>query len=212
MRSYRKRAGNYDSAVRFFSLFRPFGMDISAWRREAVQALELKPGDAVVDIGCGTGLNFPFLYAAVGPRGKIIGVDLCDAMLEQAHQKALKNDWQNVELVCVDAAQFEYPPNLDGVISTFALILVPECARTVARGCCALRQGGRFSVLDMAWPAAWSMRWRHMLFFLRSYGVTRETLDRRPWETVWRTMDEHLGDVLLKRFWFGLMYLATGVR
>jgi len=57
----------------------------------AVQALNLKPGDTVVDIGCGTGLNFPILYDKLGTEGKIIGVGLSAAMLKQPHQSTLTN-------------------------------------------------------------------------------------------------------------------------
>ena len=211
VQSYRKRSARYDDTVNVFNLFRSFGFDIPAWRLQAVQSLDLGPGDQVVDIGCGTGLNFPILQEVIGPDGHIIGVDLSDAMLEKAQQQVHENGWQNVELVYADATRYEFPPNLDGILSTFALVLVPKCGHAVENGCRALRPGGRFSVLDMAWPDGWSFHWRHALFFLRSYGVTRETLERRPWESVWKTMDENLTNVTLKRFWFDFMYLASGM-
>jgi demethylmenaquinone methyltransferase/2-methoxy-6-polyprenyl-1,4-benzoquinol methylase len=212
VQSYRKRSARYDDTVNVFNLFRSFGFDIPTWWVQAVEALGLKTGDQVVDIGCGTGLNFPILQEAIGPDGHIIGVDLSDAMLEKAQQQVHGNSWQNVELVCADAARYEFPPNVDGILSTFALTLVPQCRRAVENGCRALRPGGRFSVLDMAWPDGWSFHWRHMVFFLRSYGVTRGTLERRAWESVWKTMDENLTNVTLIRFWFDFMYLASGKR
>jgi ubiquinone/menaquinone biosynthesis C-methylase UbiE len=46
-----------------------------AYRRRAVEALALRPGEAVLDVGCGTGLNLPALCARVGPRGRVIGID-----------------------------------------------------------------------------------------------------------------------------------------
>jgi len=100
-RAYRKRSSRYDRTVSLFNLFGPFGFNIPVWRCEAVRALDLQRGDTVVDIGCGTGLNFPLLQEAIGPEGRIIGVDLSDAMLAQAHRRAVENDWQNVELVLV---------------------------------------------------------------------------------------------------------------
>ena len=208
--AYHKRSTHYDTSVRFFDLFRSFGFDIPAWRLAAVKTLNLKPGNTVVDIGCGTGLNFPFLYNLIGPEGKIIGVDLSEAMLERAHQSTNENDWQNVELVCSDAALYQFPEGLDGILSTFALILVPECDQVVINGCRALQPGGHFSILDMCWPAGWSFNWRHLFFFLRSYGVNLETLQRRPWKTIWKTMEENLLDVAKKRFWFGMMYQISG--
>lgn len=208
--TYQKRAGHYDSIVRTFNLLSSFGFDIAAWRLKAIQALALKPGDIVVDLGCGTGLNFPLIQEIIGPAGKIIGVDLSGAMLEKAQHLSDENGWQNVELVRSDAAQFAYPQNVDGVLSTFALILVPECGRAVSNGCQALRPGRNLSVLDMCWPEGWSIRWRHLFFWLRPYGVTRETLELRPWKTIWQTMDSTLDNFKRDRFWFGMMYLANG--
>jgi demethylmenaquinone methyltransferase/2-methoxy-6-polyprenyl-1,4-benzoquinol methylase len=73
--TYQQRAPRYNLSVRLFDTFAWFGFDISGWRRQALSALNLKPGDTIVDIGCGTGLNFPLLYQAVTSNGKIIAVD-----------------------------------------------------------------------------------------------------------------------------------------
>ncbi len=48
---------------------------------KAVDRLSLQPGDHVLEIGCGTGRNLPFLSAAVGPQGRVYGVDLSPGML-----------------------------------------------------------------------------------------------------------------------------------
>jgi demethylmenaquinone methyltransferase/2-methoxy-6-polyprenyl-1,4-benzoquinol methylase len=54
--TYRKRAKNYDFAANLYYLM---GFRINAYRKQAVKALQLQQGDTVVEIGCGTGLNFP---------------------------------------------------------------------------------------------------------------------------------------------------------
>lgn len=53
-------------------------------RRRAVELLRLAPGATVVDIACGTGLNFPLIEERIGPAGALIGVDLTAAMLRRA--------------------------------------------------------------------------------------------------------------------------------
>ncbi len=208
--AYQQRATKYDLSVRLFDIFAWFGFNISGWRREAISKLNLKPGDTVIDIGCGTGLNFPLLHQAVGESGTIIGVDLSDEMLNQARQRATANGWDNIQLVCLDAAQFDFPEGVDGILSTYALILIPNCGQVVVNACQALASGGRLVVLDMAWPRYCPLWWRHVLVFLRSYGVTIDVLRRRPWDTVQKEMGEHLVEMSQKSFWFGFFYLCCG--
>src|ERR1700741_4725388 len=82
--TYRKKAKHYDIT----SLLYPMpGYPHRAQRRRAVQALGLRAGDSVVDIACGTGLNFPLIEEAIGPGGRLIGVDLTDAMLGRAQDR-----------------------------------------------------------------------------------------------------------------------------
>jgi demethylmenaquinone methyltransferase/2-methoxy-6-polyprenyl-1,4-benzoquinol methylase len=200
---YRKRATRYDAS----------GISgLNAWRKEAVRALKLRRGDHVVDIGCGTGLNFALLQEAIGPEGRIIGVDLTDAMLEQARQRTIEHGWKNVELVQSDAAQFEFPDRVDGIISTFALTFISDCARIIQNGCNALAPGRWWVVLDMAWPAGWPLWVRHLLLFLPSYGITADVIQRRPWQTVWQAMEQQLVEVTRKRLGLGFFYLASGRR
>ncbi len=150
--AYRQRAPRYDLSVRLFDVFAWFGFNISGWRKQAVLELDLKVGDTVVDIGCGTGLNFSLLYQAVGPKGTVIGVDLSDSMLAQARHTAETNQWTNIQLLCADASHFEFPPRVNAVLSTYAITLIPDCGHIVSRACDALTSGGHLVVLDMAWP------------------------------------------------------------
>ena len=74
--TYRKKAKHYNFVSRLYPV--P-GYPQQAQRRRAVRALGLRPGCTVVDIACGTGQNFPMIEQAIGPDGRIIGVDLTDA-------------------------------------------------------------------------------------------------------------------------------------
>jgi len=82
--TYRKKAKHYDITSRLYPV--P-GYPQRAQRLRAVHTLGLRPGDTVVDMACGTGLNFPLLEKVVGPGGRIVGVDLTDAMLAQAQHR-----------------------------------------------------------------------------------------------------------------------------
>ncbi len=210
LESYQKRAPGYNFALGIIDKVAWVGFDISGWRRLAISGLGLKRGDTVVDIGCGTGLNFALLQQAIGSQGKIIGVDLSAAMLSQARRASEVHGWTNVELVCADATEFVFPASVNAVLSTYALTLVPDPARVVSNAAEALVDGGRLVVLDMAWPRLFPLWWRHVLFFLRSYGVTLDVLKRRPWEAVQTAMQARLDGVTRRSFWFGFFYLAVG--
>src|SRR6516225_4867472 len=87
---YTKRAKRYDFTAQLYYLI---GFREWAYREKAIKALALKAGDTVVEIGCGTGLNFSLLQNEVGREGKIVGVDLTDAMLSRARERVRQNGW-----------------------------------------------------------------------------------------------------------------------
>lgn len=95
--SLQRRARFYDA----LSLERPV---YRAGRLAGITALGLRPGDRVLDVGCGTGLNLPVLRAAVGPGRSVIGVDASTAMLRQASARVRAAAWENVAVPSGDAA------------------------------------------------------------------------------------------------------------
>ncbi len=135
---YRARAVNYDFSAKLYYLL---GVREVSYRKRAVSALALHRGNTVVEVGCGTGLNFPYLLQSIGENGKLIGVDLTDAMLQKARDRVRRNGWQNVELVEADAGAYVFPAGIEGVFSTFALTLVPEYEQVIARCAQALAWG-----------------------------------------------------------------------
>ncbi|HEY2306280.1 MAG TPA: methyltransferase domain-containing protein, partial [Streptosporangiaceae bacterium] len=147
--TYRKKAKHYDITTRLYPV--P-GYPQRAQRRRVVQALGLRAGDTVIDIACGTGLNFPLIEEVIGPDGRIVGVDMTDAMLARAQDRIGKNGWSNISLVQADAAEFDFPTQVDAILSTYALTQVPGCAEVIAHGAAALSGGGRWAVLDLKVP------------------------------------------------------------
>ena len=81
---YKKRAKRYDLTAQLYYLF---GFREWAYRKRAVEKLKLKDGDTVVEIGCGTGLNFALIQKIIGENGKIIGVDITKEMLKEAEKR-----------------------------------------------------------------------------------------------------------------------------
>jgi ubiquinone/menaquinone biosynthesis C-methylase UbiE len=205
---YRRRAKRYNrsSLLLYLAGFRHW-----AYRKRAILSLALNPGDTVVDIGCGTGLNFSLLQEQVGPRGRIIGVDLTDAMLDQAGSRIATHGWSNVELVKSDAATYLFPSAVEGILSTFALTLVPEFGEVIRNGASALLPGKRFVILDFKRPSGWFMN--KIAPFLAKlltgpFGGTIEMASRKPWQSL--EEEKHLALIQFTNLYLGGAYIAVG--
>jgi demethylmenaquinone methyltransferase/2-methoxy-6-polyprenyl-1,4-benzoquinol methylase len=206
--TYRKKAKHFDLVSRLYPV--P-GYPQRAQCRRAVQALRLRPGGTVVDVACGTGQNFPLIERAIGPDGRIIGVDLTDAMLAQAQRKIDRNGWSNVNLVQADAADYAFPAEVDAILSTYALSHVPECGDVIAHGAEALARGGRWVVLDLKAPDNPPRLLAELGTAVgRRFGSTDEWLARRPWEGIRAAMQDALGDLSWSELTFGTAFLAAG--
>src|ERR1700722_1355129 len=206
--SYRKKAKHYDVTSR---LYPAPGYPQRAQRLRTVQALGLRAGDTVIDMACGTGLNFALLQQAVGPGGRIVGVDLTDAMLAGAQDGIRANGWSNVSLVQADALAFDFPTEVDAILSTYALTQVPECAEVIAHGTAALSAGGRWAVLDLKVPSS-TPAWLAQLgtATVRPFASIDEWLMRRPWEAIRAAMQQELADFAWAELFFGTAFLAVG--
>lgn len=204
---YQKRAELYDLTANLYYLI---GFREQAYRERAVASLGLRQGDTVVEIGCGTGLNFQLLQRAVGPAGKIIGVDLTEEMLEKAQARVQRHGWANVELINSDAAAFHFPPDIGGIISTFALTLIPEFDAVIKNGSEVLSPGQRLVVLDFKLPSGrFSSLFVPLLIFLtKPFGVQRELAERHPWESI----ERYLSSVPIIEVYFGCTYIAVGTK
>ena len=208
--TYRKKAKHYDITSR---LYPAPGYPQRTQRLRAVQALGLRPGGTVIDMACGTGLNFPLLQQAVGPGGRIVGVDLTDAMLARAEDRVKANGWSNISLVQADAAGFDFPAGAGAILSTYALTQVPECAEVIAHGAAALAAGGRWAVLDLKVPGQ-TPGWLAQVgtATVRPFAAIDEWMMRRPWETIRAAMQDELADFSWTELFFGTAFLAAGSR
>jgi demethylmenaquinone methyltransferase/2-methoxy-6-polyprenyl-1,4-benzoquinol methylase len=208
--TYRKKAKRYDITSRAYPV--P-GYPQGAQRRRAVQALGLRPGDTVIEIACGTGLNFPLIERVIGPAGRIVGVDLTDAMLAHAQDRIERKGWSNVSLVLADAADFDFPSEVHAILSTYALSQMPECEEVIAHGAAALSAGGRWVVLDLKAPDE-VPRWLIQLGIatVGRFASLEEWIRRRPWEAIRAAMREELAELSWTELCFGTAFLAAGTR
>lgn len=171
-----------------------------AGRRTAIPALRLGPGDRVLDVGCGTGLNLLALSEAVNPGGLVVGVDRSPEMLEVAAARAACLGLGQARFVEADAtrlslAQVQQVTGAEGeggfhaVVFTYALSLMADVEAAWLSARALLRDGARVAVVDMqppvglarlAAPAAYLACW-----------LGGADIHARPWQVV----EEDLVDV-----------------
>jgi SAM-dependent methyltransferase len=104
--AYGPHAGTYEQRTAAYDEF----------RRRLVALLPVRPGNVVLDVGCGTGLCFPRLQAKIGAAGRIIGIDESPDMLDIARRHIAENGWENVTLVTAPADQAPIPTVADAAL------------------------------------------------------------------------------------------------
>lgn len=199
---YDQLAPSYDALA---SVYRLVGSRRLA--EQGMRLLGLSPGDTVVDLGCGTGVNLPWLAQAVGPAGRVVGVDLSREMLDQARRRTADAPAE-VDLVQQDVRDFAFPDGTAGVVATFALEMVPGYDQVIERACRALAPTeGRIAVMGLRRPPNWP-RWAVALGIAlgKPFGVSEAYSEFRPWEAV----RHHAREVHFQTRAFGSVYLSVG--
>lgn len=203
---YRKRAKHYNFTANLYYLL---GYREYSYRKEAVRRLHLNKGDYVIDLACGTGLNFDLVLKKIGPEGKLTGVDLTDAMLDKARERTKKNNWTNVELIQSDVAEFRFPQHVNAVLSTFALALCPDYDIVIRNAYEALAPGGHFVELSIKRPEGiWHFIKPLYLVLIKPFTGAEVDLSR----DVWTSVEKYFDTVEYKEFFMGVSYLVSGLK
>jgi ubiquinone/menaquinone biosynthesis C-methylase UbiE len=182
-----------------------FSRIVEGARKRAVAALQLEPGQTVLDVGCGTGASLSRLVAGVGATGRVVGVDQSPGMLGVAAKRIEAAGWTNVERIEAPVEEAKLPPT-DAALFFFThdLLRTPAAIDNVVR---AVRPGGRVACAGQRRPSHWLLR---LLVptrrLMRRYVTTREGLDR-PWDLLAARLDEVTSAPVL----LGALYVVSGV-
>jgi len=192
---YRRHAPGYDaSAQRTMPL-----------RRKVVSLLGLAAGEAVLDVACGTGLSLQLLRQAVGPAGRVVGVEVSPEMIGIARERVAAAGWDNVSLVeaSMEEAQMQGP--FEAVLFNYTHDVL-QSPRALERIFACVRPGARIAIAGIKHPPAWLFPLRiYRLVKARPYVTTFRGLDR-PWEL----LQAYVPDLRVDPVLCGTNYLACG--
>ena len=200
------RMPRYQLGARVYDVVSLERLVYRAGRRAAIEGLGLQGGERVLDVGCGTGLDLPFLMEA--HVGQVVGVDTSAPMLAQARRRVERQGWSAVTLVEGDAAQVSSLVDglFDAVVFTYSLSVVDDWRQAWEQAWALLRPGGRIAVVDTALPVG---RWRVFEPLARlalfSGGVDES---REVWQQVLIATDDATYEVRMG----GHVHVAVGTK
>jgi len=133
---YEKLASVYDLV---------FGPTLHPGRIEAIRKMKIQPGDSVLEVGVGTGINLSMYPSSCA----ITGVDLSAPMLNKAHERILNKRLRNCRVMEMDAAQMAFPDeSFDIVYAPYLISVVPDPVRVAQEMRRVCRRGGRIVILN----------------------------------------------------------------
>jgi SAM-dependent methyltransferase len=190
---YRRRAWVYDLEL---ALLEPI-------RRRAVAWLAPGPGDTVLDVGCGTGLSFELLQAAVGRSGRIVGIEQSPQMLDKARQRVQRHGWRNVTLLCASAEDARLSGRADAALLHFTHDVMQNGA-ALEHVLQHLKPGATLVASGLKWAPSWALPVNLLVLPAALRSVSSLGGLHRPWDELARRVGEPERRTLLA----GGVYLA----
>lgn len=193
LRLYASGATRYDARTR---ALRPI-------RRAAVKRLDLAPGETVVDVGCGTGVNLADLVAQVTEAGRVIGIELSPEMAAAARARASEAGWANVEILqcAAEDAVIDEPAEAALFSFTHDILRSPAAVGRIRR---LLRPGAAVcaaGVKRSPVPGLDRISRRASRGFVTTFD---------GWDAPYDVLLDGLEDIRVSSRWLGAIYVASG--
>lgn len=120
--------------------------------RRVVDAVDPRAGEAVLDVGCGSGATTFEAAWRTGPEGSAVGVDISGALVELARRRAGEAGLEGVDFVLADAQTHGFKPEFDAIVSRFGVMFFPDPVAAFANLRGALKPGGRLAFVSWRSP------------------------------------------------------------
>jgi len=198
-RRYDRLAATYDLQLRVLAPV------LEPVRARAVMLLRLRRGATVLDVGCGTGASLPALVEAVGPAGRVVGVEQSGEMLARCRQRIDAAGWQNVSLLEAPAQEVVIPTEADAALFFFTHDIL-RSSGALANVLAALGPGGRVVAAGGKSGPWWLAPVNLAVWFAaRRYVTTLEGIER-PWSL----LAPRLVGLEVESRLLGFVYIAGG--
>jgi ubiquinone/menaquinone biosynthesis C-methylase UbiE len=175
------------------------------WRRRLVELLPMRPGEVVLEVGCGTGLCFSLVQQRIGPGGTIIGIEPAPEMLALARQRITRHGWRNVVLIEAAAEEAVISQVADHVLfcAVHDVLQSPAALRNVLAR---VRPSGWVASVGGKWAPPWAIGLNAVVATTHAPFVRGFTGFDRPWAQ----LAEHVMHLRVQEIEMGCGYLAVG--
>ena len=200
-----------------FSTF-PFFWELDAWtcratahspyRAQVIEQLGLTDGSRVLDVACGTGLNFKLLQKALQGTGQICGIDQSPKTLSLARRHVKNWGYQNVSLLETDAQAYKADTPFDAALCTFAIEIIPPWKETIDMMVNAVKPGGRIGLIGFK-PSS-KKGFKAMNGFVEAISVPFGGVDLH--RTVREYLTQSCREVFYQEVYGGFYYLLVAAR
>ena len=193
--AYREHARSYNRQTGAFRRY----------RRAVVEALPVRPGQVVLDVGSGTGLCAGLLRDKVGPQGSVVGIEASPEMAAVARERIAAEGWSNVTVVQSPAEDAEIGVTADAALfcAVHDILQSPDALRNVMG---TLRPGAPVAAGGGKWAAPWMVGVNLQARIMHAPYVRTFEGFGRPWDHLERLIEDiHVREVAL-----GAGYIVTG--
>ena len=193
--AYREQARSYDRRT----------SAAGGYRQAVVEALPVRRGQVVLDVGCGTGLCHGSLLDKVGPQGSVVGIEESPDMVAVARERIEHEGWRNVTVVQSSAEDAQIALTADAALfcAVHDILQSPDALRNVLSK---LRPGAKVAAGGGKWAKPWMMAVNLPVMMLHAPYVRSFEGFGRPWHH----LEELLEDVHFRELALGSGYILTG--